>query len=347
MGEESLRRIPATLSAGEPRVTVVVLSWNRVEPLARCLDSLARNVRMPFRLLVVDNGSEPDVRAQVAALVATQANAELQQLETNLGCSAARQLAAEHCATEYVAFVDDDAEVFAGTIENLVATLQEHPAARVAGARVVLPDGRVQHCGGDFAVRGGIIRFLPLERGRAVDDPAITSRPCRWIGGTAFACRSALFADFPLDRGMSTYFEDNEWCYRIAQAEPDAFRTAADALVLHHQQSKERQGSHRDELLRATRFLAPLARFYERHGLVQDDLFGLVRELALPDEGRDVAAARLLLELVMAKGSDWVALQWLSGGLEPLFLRQPLAALTSSRWYRLASLYWRVRKGRR
>ncbi|MCU1349561.1 MAG: hypothetical protein JWO56_2591, partial [Acidobacteria bacterium] len=131
---------------------------------------------------------------------------------------------------------------------------------------------------------------------------------------------------------------------RIGRKHPNAFRTAADAFVLHHQESKERRGSTPGERVRATDFVVPMARFYEQHGLVQNDLFGFVPELMLPDGTRDVGGARLLLELVAAKGKEWLALQWVSGGLEPLFLRRPLAALSSSRWYRLASLYWSARR---
>jgi hypothetical protein len=78
--------------------------------------------------------------------------------------------------------------------------------------------------------------------------------------------------------------------------------------------------------------------------LIQEDLFGFVSELTMPDGTRDIAAARLLLELVSAKGRDWTALHWVTGGLSPLFLRRPLIELTTSRWFRLASFYWSARQ---
>ena len=118
----------------------------------------------------------------------------------------------------------------------------------------------------------------------------------------------------------------------------------ADAFVLHHMVLKERNGSTPNDLLRSVDFVVPLARFYEQHGLVQNDLFGFVHELRLPDGSCDVAGARLLLELVAAKGKEWFALQWVSGGLSSLFLRRPLATITGSRWYRLANIYWSVKR---
>jgi GT2 family glycosyltransferase len=342
LGRESLRAVPEI--GGEPRVTIVVLSWNRIERTRACIESIAGHVRMPFRLLVLDNGSEPAVRNELTALCDQYEFTELRLLETNIGTGPARQLAASIAGTEYLAFVDDDAEVFPGAVEHLVHALDEHPETRVVGARVVLPTGVLQFCGGDFRVRDGIITFEPLARGRAFDDPTVVSGVCRWVGGAAFACRRALFAEFPLDPGMAAYYEDNEWCYRIERQHPGSFRTAAEAFVLHHQESKERKGSAPNELRRAVDFIEPMAHFYRQHGLVQDDVFGFVSELTMPDGTRDIAAARLLLELVMAKGREWTALQWVTGGLSPLFLRRRLTVVTSSRWFRLASVYWSLRR---
>jgi GT2 family glycosyltransferase len=328
-GSGSLRYVPSDA------VTIVVVSHNRLERTKACIESIIDHVRMPYKLLVIDNASEPHVAEELAAMC------EVRRLETNRGCAAARQLGAESAETEYVAFVDDDTEVFPGAIENLVRTVED--GALVSGARIVLPNGLLQFCGGDYEVRDGIIRFEPLERGRAFD-ASLESSTCGWLGGTAFACRRELFTRFPIDTEMAAYFEDNEWCYRIGQAHPGAFRTAPDALVLHHQISKERRGSDPQELQRAADFLVPLARFYARHGLVQEDVFGFVPELTLPGGTRDVAAARLLLDLITAKGGDWLALQWVTGGLAPLFQRRALEEIRSSRAYRLASLYWRFRR---
>ncbi|MGH9423877.1 MAG: glycosyltransferase family 2 protein, partial [Thermoanaerobaculia bacterium] len=345
LGRASLGRLPQQANpSGEPRVTIAVLSWNRIEQITACIASIVQHVAIPFRLLVIDNGSEPEVQQALSQICAPHDFIELRILPANLGCAGARQLAADIATTDYIAFIDDDAELFPGTIEHLVNALDEHPEASAAGARVVLPNGVLQFCGGDYSVRDGVIHFEPLGNGRPFDDSSVVSSPCRWIAGTTFACRGELFEEFPLDRGMATYFEDNEWCYRIDRERPFSFRTAADAFVLHHMASKERTGSTPNDLLRAAGFVVPMARFHEQHGLVQDDLFGFVPELQLPDGSRDVAGARLLLDLVTAKGKDWFALQWISGGFTPLFLRRPLALITGSRWYRLASIYWSVKR---
>lgn len=315
-GRESLHALPSALleSGGAPRVTVVVLSWNRLELTKACIASIAAHTRMPVRLMVIDNDSARCVREELASICRRIPFAELHLLDTNRGCAGARHYAAALADTEYVAFVDNDAEIFPGTIEHLVHALDWHPDAMGSGAKIVLPNGLVQLCGGNYREHDGLITFEPLASGRAFDDAAIVPAECRWLGGTTFACRRALFDAFPLDLDMSTYFEDNEWCYRINQRRTRAFLTAPHALALHHHVSKERRDASACERLRAMDFIVPMAHFYAKHGLIQEDLFAFVPEL-----NRDVRAARLLLELVETKGRDWTALQWMTGDLTPLF----------------------------
>jgi rhamnopyranosyl-N-acetylglucosaminyl-diphospho-decaprenol beta-1,3/1,4-galactofuranosyltransferase len=55
------------MSAGEETVAVVVVTYNRADLLARCLDGLAAMGRRPDVVVVVDNGSADHTRAVVEA----------------------------------------------------------------------------------------------------------------------------------------------------------------------------------------------------------------------------------------------------------------------------------------
>jgi GT2 family glycosyltransferase len=332
--EASLALLPAGFLAtrGEPRVTVVVVSWNESERTRSALRSVREHVRVPVRLLVIDNNSAPAERRAVRGSC-QEHGAELIELDRNGGCGAARQLGVERATTEYVMFLDNDAELFAGAVEHLVHVLDGDPGAVACGGTLVLPTGRVQLCGGGLHDDGAVLTLVPLGRGRRFDDPGLgSSGPCRWLCGAMMLARRSACVSHPLAAGM-LYFEDNEWSYRIDTRWPGALRRSVAALALHHQQEKGRRGSGLVGIGDALPFVAALARFYQLHGRILDTLFAFVPELTAADGRRDVAAARLLLELVAARGSDWTLLNWLNGGLAPLFqggreaeLRQALAA---------------------
>ncbi|HXO43054.1 MAG TPA: glycosyltransferase, partial [Thermoanaerobaculia bacterium] len=323
-GEAGLAQLPPRLldGGGEPRVTVVVLSWNQAARTRAALASLREHVRLPVRLLAIDNNSAPAERQAVRRSCQAY-GAELVVLERNLGCGGGRQVGVERAATEYVMFLDNDAEVFPGTVEHLVHALDGDPAAVACGGNLILPEGRVQLCGGDYRDDGVVLSPVPMGRGLRHDDPGLgSSGPCRWLGGALLLARRAAFASCPLAEEMA-YFEDNEWSVRVQARWPGSLRRAVEALGLHHQQEKERRGSGLVGIGDALPFLAAMARFYQLHGRILDSLFGFVPELTSPSGQRDVVAARLLLDLIAARGVDWTLLQWLNGGLAPLFQAGP------------------------
>ncbi len=323
-GEASLARLPPRLldGAGEPRVTVLVLSWNQAVRTRAALASLREHVRIPVRVVVIDNNSAPAERQAVRGSCQSY-GAELVELERNLGCGGGRQLGVERAATEYVMFLDNDAEVFPGTVEHLVHALDGDPAAVACGGNLILPGGRVQLCGGDYHDDGVVLSPVPLGRGLRHDDPGLgSSGPCRWLCGALLLARRAAFASCPM-AGEMAYFEDNEWALRVQARWPGSLRREVEALGLHHQQEKGRRGSGLVGIGDALPFLAAMARFYQLHGRVLDVLFGFVPELTSPSGQRDVAAARLLLDLIAARGVDWTLLHWLDGGLAPLFQAGP------------------------
>jgi hypothetical protein len=70
--------------------------------------------------------------------------------------------------------------------------------------------------------------------------------------------------------------------------------------------------------LRAVELLRAQARFYERHGALLEAVFDLVPELTDAAGVRDQRAARLLMELLLAKGPAWTLMEWMNGNLDGL-----------------------------
>jgi GT2 family glycosyltransferase len=329
---------PDLLSGGgAPRLTVIVLTRDRPHHWSLLLRSLRDHVRLPYRLLLVDNASAPPARAELrrlcgeifpAAPAAPAAagspegsSAEIVWRTENLGCAAARHFAVERASTEYVMFLDDDAEVFPGAVEHLVQLLDAEPAALAAGAHIVLPDGRTWFCGGEYRQEPpGVLRCEPLAFGLDFEDPGVgPARPCGWLAGCAVMVRRSALQAEPLDLAMGAYYEDTEWSYRVGQRHQGAvFHRQPAALVLHHHDLKGPRAASPAEIFSALPFLRAIAHFYRVHGLVLDGAFvfapGLVHGGLC-----DAAAARLLLELLLARGAEWLGMEWLRGGLAPLF----------------------------
>ncbi len=124
-------------------VTVVIVSWNTRELLARCLESLSAEVaRGRADVWVVDNASTDGS----AELVAERFGwAHLIAAEENLGFGRAINLVASQTASEWLATANADIALRPGALDALLATGERDPRAGALAPRLVLPDGTTQH----------------------------------------------------------------------------------------------------------------------------------------------------------------------------------------------------------
>lgn len=130
-------RSAAAVGRPDPRVTVVVITYNRRVELARTLDLLARLPEQPT-VIVVDNGSDDGTAACVrwqhpgVLLIAAQ---------RNLG-AVGRNVALRQVMTPYVAFCDDDTWWEPGSLSLAADALDAHPDVASVTARIVVePSG--------------------------------------------------------------------------------------------------------------------------------------------------------------------------------------------------------------
>lgn len=92
-------------------MTVIVPVYNRPEMIVRCLDSIARQSRMPSSLIVVDNASTDDTPMAIDTWIEAHRDLPMEVkriTEVRPGAARARQTGFEHVATEYVLFFDSD-----------------------------------------------------------------------------------------------------------------------------------------------------------------------------------------------------------------------------------------------
>jgi glycosyltransferase involved in cell wall biosynthesis len=308
-------RTPTTQA--DSRVTAVVLSRDRPEHALQAIDSLSPSV-VPLSALVIDNNSAPAAAAALAEGCAMREQVTLRRSDRNLGCAGGRLLAVDLVGTEYVLFIDDDAELAPGALDLLVAELDEHPDCSAVSATVMFPDGSVHHSGGRLTVSEGLASFSLIGHGEQGVDGLPGTGPAEWVPGTAALVRRAVFEEFPVDEQMAAHYANREWCYRVDRARPGSFRRSLEARAVHHFTPELWPPGDFHTRSRDVELLRVHARFYERHGVVPDTAFELVPELRDADGTPDVPAARILMELLLAKGPDWTLMEWMNGNLDGL-----------------------------
>ena len=295
----------------------MILTNDRADAALRAVDSLADN-DVGVEVLVVDQDSAPAEAQTLATGCAGLDHVRVRRLERNLGCAGGRRLAPAATTGEFILFLDDDAELTPGSLDALVADLDAHPETQAVSATVIQSHGVVLHSGGTVYVADGVAEFSLVGGDLPASAAVPPSGPAGWVPGTAALIRREVLEQVPVDDEMAVYFEDNDWSLRVTRRWPDAFRRSAEAVAIHTSPKRPPEAGFAARSLAADH-LGAHARFFERHRLLlAPSLFEMVPELVDEHGERDIAAARLLMELVLARGSDWAIMEWMNGGLASL-----------------------------
>lgn len=117
----------------ELKISVIVMTFNRPEPLRCCLGSLAKQT-LPvtmFEIVLVDGSVNPvrDIVAEFSTSLHIR-----HYPGPNLGVAGNRNRGATLASGRFIAFVDDDCVAWPEWLEKLLLSLEENPEVLIGGA---------------------------------------------------------------------------------------------------------------------------------------------------------------------------------------------------------------------
>lgn len=210
-----------------PVLSIVVVSWNCREMLARCLaEVFGSRFEVPYEVIVVDNASGDGTAEEIPRRfpeIRLLANTE------NLGFAKANNQGFALARGRFLMLLNPDA--FPATPETfgrVLRFLEEHPEFAGAGCRLVHADG--SHQVGDAGFKPspghvlahafGLSQLLPGRLGLFLGKVP-TGTPwidVDWICGAFLVVRREVVdAVGGLDEGYFLYGEDTEWGCRMRQ----------------------------------------------------------------------------------------------------------------------------------
>jgi len=203
-----------------PRVLVIVLCYNGVELTLACLGSLRQQEYEQADILVVDNASQDNTPASVQARFP-----QVQVIETgaNLGFAAGNNIGLRYALDhgyDYAMLLNNDTEVAPDMLSVLIAAGMQDPTTGALGPKIYYHD-RPQ----TLWSAGGIIDWRrggwSLMRGiDSVDTGQFdTLADVDFVTGCALLVRrSTIERVGMLDERFGMYYEETEWCVRVARA---------------------------------------------------------------------------------------------------------------------------------
>lgn len=129
-------------------VSVLVVSFNAADHLARCLESLPGAAsEHSVEVIVVDNASTDDA---VATVRRVRPDAEVVALTENVGFGRGMNRAESLATGRWLLLLNPDAELHPGAIDTIVGAAEERPQAGLYGGLTLTADGHPDgmHCWG-------------------------------------------------------------------------------------------------------------------------------------------------------------------------------------------------------
>jgi N-acetylglucosaminyl-diphospho-decaprenol L-rhamnosyltransferase len=221
-----------------PRLSIIIVNYNGRQHLENCLASLAQHPpSMPYETVVVDNASTDGSVAAVQAHPGVRVIA----LAQNVGFSAGNNVGIRASSGELVLLLNNDTLLRPGALDTLVARLDAHPKAAVAGPRLVDGEGRVELTFGPMISPLGELRqkilFVGHERGigpisRWVERTTRKEKYVDWITGACLLVRRPVAEEVGLlDERFFLYTEDVDFCASVRAAGWKILFTPATEIV--------------------------------------------------------------------------------------------------------------------
>lgn len=211
-----------------PDVSIIIVNWNTRDLLAKCLRCVQETTkRSSYEIYVVDNastdGSQEMVRRDFPA-VKLIANTE------NVGFARANNQAIRVSQGRYVLLLNSDAFVKDNCIDHMVAFMDSHPEAGMAGCKLLYEDGRLQpSCArfptlaSEFYIALGLDKLFPKSKifgsYLMTDWDYSDTRPVDVIMGAFMLARADVIHKVGvMDEQFFMYSEEVDWCYRFQAA---------------------------------------------------------------------------------------------------------------------------------
>jgi GT2 family glycosyltransferase len=264
-----------------PRVTVVVLSYDRPALLERAIASVLAQTYPRIEIVVVDNLSASSGR--IREVVGRFSSVRLITNDSNLGFTGGMNKGLSEAVGEYVYLTEDDIELDPRCLDELIGYMEQHPAVGLVGPVMYNLRARTVRCAGGHFELNAVYRMTIF--GVSKDSRSSLSEPftVTYLPGSMMCARRALWRQLDGFRDdFFMYAEDVELCVRLFRSGLEVVVVPA-AKVLHHEPPAV-DGSalldfHKQKNLAAIYFLhAPIAvllAFVVRYGVI-----GFLRRLA-------------------------------------------------------------------
>ena len=194
-----------------PLITIILVLYNRAELTFQCLRTICENHSESFEVIIVDNASSDTT----ALLLSQVEGAKIIYNKENYHFLLASNQAAKEAKGKYILFLNNDAQLFPGSIKSALNTIESSDDIGAVGGKILLLDGKLQEAGSIIWQDGSCLGY-----GRG-DDPFapmyMFMRDVDYCSGAFLLTYRELFLKddgFDIDY-QPAYYEETDYCLKL------------------------------------------------------------------------------------------------------------------------------------
>ncbi|MHB1556915.1 MAG: glycosyltransferase [Isosphaeraceae bacterium] len=221
-----------------PSVAILIPSRNHGARLKTAIDSIAKTTYRNYHIVVIDNMSDDPATLEYLASLPYRV-LRIPNPGGRFSFAAINNTAAAMVAAELLLFLNDDTEVIEPRWLSQMVGWSRLEGVGAVGARLLYPDGRVQHAGVVHGVHDGLAGHALKLLHRDDWGPfnlAKVSRTCSAVTAACMLTPRSLFLSLGCfdESRFSVAYNDPDYCHRLADA---GYRAVycAEAELYHHE----------------------------------------------------------------------------------------------------------------
>ena len=253
------------LPQNNPLISIIIPTRDHAKVLQCCIESIeAKSSYRHFEIIVMDNGSTDAATLALLTSLEQGQRAQVIHHDQPFNFSELNNIGARAAHGELLLFLNDDTEVMSADWMERMAGFAQLAHVGAVGAKLLYPNGKVQHNGVLNLADGPQHALLNTP----ADAPGYFMRNLldyNWLAVTG-ACLMASAENFRavggFDENFPIAYNDVDLCFRLADA--GLYNVVCSAVQLTHYESQTRGLDHLDAAKRK-RLQDELQRLYAKH----------------------------------------------------------------------------------
>ena len=232
-------RVSHPLPAKSPLVTIIIPTRDKVEILKKCIESIQQKTDYPnWEMLVIDNGSIEPATLEYFRELKEDCRIRVLAYGKPFNYSAINNFAARQAKGDVLALLNNDLEVIAPQWLGEMVSHAIRPEIGAVGAKLLYPDGTVQHAGvvlGIGGVAGHVHRYLPSDDPGYCYRASVTQNLSAVTGACMLVRKAAYWQVGGLNEAsLAVAFNDIDFCLKLREAGYRNLYTPY-AVLTHHE----------------------------------------------------------------------------------------------------------------